>query len=152
VAIRESREDAASRRIDLPGLLTSAGALFALTYGLIEGHDLGWTSPAITASFAAFAALGLAFVVIESRAADPWLPCAVRERVFAGGSIALIMWGFGLFGIYFFTSLYLQGVLGFSPPRPARRSSDGATDATARSCRAPVAAIGAHRSSAPPCC
>ena len=44
-AIRESREDAASRRIDLPGLLTSAGALFALTYALIEGHDLGWTSP-----------------------------------------------------------------------------------------------------------
>ncbi|HEY3715991.1 MAG TPA: MFS transporter [Jatrophihabitantaceae bacterium] len=115
-AIRESREEAASRRIDLPGLLTSAGALFALTYALIEGHDLGWTSPAIAASFAAFAALGLAFVVIESRAADPMVAVSLfRERVFAGGSIALIMWGFGLFGIYFFTSLYLQGVLGFSP-------------------------------------
>jgi len=38
-----------------------------------------------------------------------------RERVFTGGLIALVMWGFGLFGIYFFTSLYLQGVLGFSP-------------------------------------
>ncbi len=38
-----------------------------------------------------------------------------RERVFSGGLIALMMWGFGLFGIYFFTSLYLQGVLGFSP-------------------------------------
>ena len=38
-----------------------------------------------------------------------------RERVFTGGLIALMMWGFGLFGIYFFTSLYLQGVLGFSP-------------------------------------
>jgi MFS family permease len=38
-----------------------------------------------------------------------------RERVFSGGLIALIMWGFGIFGIYFFTSLYLQNVLGFSP-------------------------------------
>jgi len=115
-AIRESREDAASRRIDLPGLLTSAGALFALTYALIEGHDLGWTSPVITASFAAATALGLAFVVIESRTTDPMVAVSLfRERVFAGGSIALIMWGFGLFGIYFFTSLYLQQTLGFSP-------------------------------------
>ena len=39
-----------------------------------------------------------------------------RERVFTGGTRSpLMMWGFGLFGIYFFTSLYLQGVLGFSP-------------------------------------
>jgi predicted MFS family arabinose efflux permease len=37
--------------------------------------------------------------------------------VFSGGLIALMMWGFGLFGIYFFTSLYLQGVLGFSPTK-----------------------------------
>jgi len=36
------------------------------------------------------------------------------ERVFSGGLVALMMWGFGLFGIYFFTSLYLQGVLGFT--------------------------------------
>ncbi len=36
------------------------------------------------------------------------------ERVFTGGIVAVVMWGFGLFGIYFFTSLYLQNVLGFS--------------------------------------
>ncbi|HEY7049052.1 MAG TPA: MFS transporter [Jatrophihabitantaceae bacterium] len=117
-AIRESRENATPKRVDLPGLITSAGALFALTYGLIEGHDLGWTSSAITASFAIAAALGLTFVVIEARTADPMVAVSLfRERVFAGGSIALIMWGFGVFGIYFFTSLYLQGVLGFSPTK-----------------------------------
>jgi EmrB/QacA subfamily drug resistance transporter len=117
-AIRESREDAGPRRVDRPGLATSAGALFALTYALIEGHDLGWTSPAIIASFAVAAVLGATFVAIESRSADPMVAVSLfRERVFAGGSIALIMWGFGLFGIYFFTSLYLQGVLGFSPTR-----------------------------------
>jgi len=62
--------------------------------------------------------LGIVFVAIESRTADPMVAVSLfRERVFAGGSIALIMWGFGLFGIYFFTSLYLQGVLGFSPTK-----------------------------------
>jgi len=117
-AIRESREHATPKRVDLPGLLTSAGALFALTYALIEGHDLGWSSTAIMASFGLAAALGLAFVVIEARTADPMVAVSLfRERVFAGGSIALVMWGFGVFGIYFFTSLYLQGVLGFSPTK-----------------------------------
>ena len=52
-----------------------------------------------------------------------------RERVFTGGLIALMMWGFGLFGIYFFTSLYLQGVLGFSPTKAGRGvRPDGAAD------------------------
>jgi MFS family permease len=39
------------------------------------------------------------------------------RREFTGGIVALMLWAFGLFGIYFFTSLYLQGVLGFSPTK-----------------------------------
>src|SRR3954447_20751183 len=38
-----------------------------------------------------------------------------RERAFSGGVVAMMLWAFGLFGIYFFTSLFLQDVLGFSP-------------------------------------
>jgi EmrB/QacA subfamily drug resistance transporter len=116
-AIRESRDET-SRRMDMPGVLTSAGALFALTYALIEGHDLGWTSAAILAGFGVAIALGLVFVIVESRTADPMVAVSLfRERVFAGGSVALMMWAFGIFGIYFFTSLYLQNVLGFSPTK-----------------------------------
>ena len=40
-----------------------------------------------------------------------------RRREFTGGIVALMLWAFGIFGIYFFTSLYLQGVLGFSPTK-----------------------------------
>ena len=40
-----------------------------------------------------------------------------RDREFSGGIVALMLWAFGLFGIYFFTSLYLQDVLGFSPTK-----------------------------------
>ena len=36
----------------MPGLVTSALALFALTYALIEGHDKGWTSGLILGAFA----------------------------------------------------------------------------------------------------
>lgn len=102
-------------RVDQPGLVTSAVALFALTYGLIEGHDKGWTSPLILATFAVSAAALVTFVLVERRAEQPMVDVALfAERVFTGGIVAIVMWGFGLFGIYFFTSLYLQNVLGFS--------------------------------------
>ncbi|MET0966699.1 MAG: MFS transporter [Nakamurella sp.] len=115
-AIRESRESSAPSRIDVPGVITSAGALFALTFALIEGQDRGWTSPLILASFGIAAILGGIFVALQTRVPDPMVKMSLfRDRVFTGGLIALMMWGFGLFGIYFFTSLYLQGVLGFSP-------------------------------------
>jgi EmrB/QacA subfamily drug resistance transporter len=113
--IDESRDAGAPRRIDLPGVATSTLALFALTYALIEGHDKGWTSPLILGSFAAAAVLGVLFVRLENASAAPMVALRLfRERVFTGGLIALSLWAFGLFGIYFFTSLYLQGVLGFS--------------------------------------
>jgi EmrB/QacA subfamily drug resistance transporter len=115
-AISESRESSAPRRLDLPGVVLSSFALFGLTYSLIEGHDRGWTSPIILGGFLLAAALGLAFVWREQHTAEPMVAMSLfRERVFSGGLIALIMWGFGIFGIYFFTSLYLQNVLGFSP-------------------------------------
>jgi predicted MFS family arabinose efflux permease len=40
-----------------------------------------------------------------------------RSRVFAGGTVTMMVWAFGIFGIYFFTSIYLQEVLGFSPTK-----------------------------------
>ncbi len=115
ISMRESR-DAVRRRLDVPGLVTSAAALFSLTYALIEGHNQGWTSPVILGSFALAAAAMAAFLVIESRTADPMVDLSMfRSRVFSGGTGAMILWGFGVMGVYFFTAMYLQGVLGFSP-------------------------------------
>ena len=106
---------ATARRIDGPGLVTSALTLFALTYALIEGHDKGWTLTVIVGSFAPAALSGLVFAIVESRTDDPMVDVSLfTERVFSGGITAIVMWGFGLFGIYFFTSIYLQEVLGFS--------------------------------------
>jgi EmrB/QacA subfamily drug resistance transporter len=114
-AITESREDEA-RRLDLPGLFLSTVSLFALTWALIEGHDRGWTSGSILGAFGVAAVSGLAFVLVEGRVAQPMVDVSLfRRREFTGGIVALMLWAFGLFGIYFFTSLYLQGVLGFSP-------------------------------------
>ncbi|MDH2429421.1 MFS transporter [Sphaerisporangium sp. TRM90804] len=104
------------RRLDLPGLVTSSIALFALTYALIEGANLGWTSAAILGAFGAAAAAAAVFMVIERRTAEPMMDLSLfRERVFTGGVLSMGLWAFGVFGIYFFTTLWLQNVLRFSP-------------------------------------
>jgi EmrB/QacA subfamily drug resistance transporter len=116
-AISESREDEA-RRLDLTGLALSTVSLFALTWALIEGHDRGWTSAGILGAFGLAAAAALAFVAVERRVVQPMVDVSLfARREFTGGIVALMLWAFGLFGIYFFTSLYLQGVLGFSPTK-----------------------------------
>jgi EmrB/QacA subfamily drug resistance transporter len=118
VATDESRDPSVLRRLDIPGLITSAVALSSLTYALIEGHDKGWTSTLILGAFALAAAAGTAFALIESRTAHPMVEMRLfRSRVFAGGTVTMMLWAFGIFGIYFFTSIYLQNILGFSPTK-----------------------------------
>ena len=106
------------RSIDRGGIATSALALIALTYALIQGPQTGWSNPAILGAIALSIVAAAAFTVIERRVSDPMVDLSIfTDRIFAGGMAALMMWAFGLFGIYFFTSLYLQNVLGFSPIR-----------------------------------
>jgi EmrB/QacA subfamily drug resistance transporter len=118
VWMAESHGESASRRLDIPGLTASAVTLFALTYALIEGHAKGWTSAQILGSFAVSAVAAIVFGLIEARSEHPMVQVSLfRSRVFSGGTLVMMMWAFGIFGIYFFTSLYLQGILGFSPVR-----------------------------------
>jgi EmrB/QacA subfamily drug resistance transporter len=115
-AIRVPPQDRVRRNLDVPGLVTSSLTLFALTYGLIEGSEAGWTSPEILGAFGIAAASALAFVVTEIRSREPMIDLSLfRSRVFSGGTLSMGLWSFGVFGIYFFTALYLQNALGFSP-------------------------------------
>ncbi|GAA0359605.1 MFS transporter [Actinoallomurus spadix] len=116
IAVSMRDTEAVRRRLDLPGLLTSAVALFSVTYALIEGSDRGWTSALILGAFGLAAAAAAAFIVIETRAADPMVDLSMfRNRVFSGGAGAMVLWGFGVMGVYLFTAMYLQNILGFSP-------------------------------------
>ena len=112
----ESRDTTARRRLDLPGMATSSITLLTLTYALIEGHNKGWTSAIVLGSFALAAVAAAAFVAVESRTESPMVEMTLfRSRAFSGGTATMMLWAFGIFGIYFFTSIYLQDILGFSP-------------------------------------
>jgi EmrB/QacA subfamily drug resistance transporter len=146
--ISESREDSTGRRLDVPGLVTSAVALSALTYALIEGHDKGWTSGLIIAAFGVAAVAGAAFLLIESRTENPMVATRLfRSRVFSGGSAVMMLWAFGIIGIYFFTSIYLQTILGFSPTKAGLAFVPLAICVAASASLAPraVQLIGTHR-------
>ncbi|WP_449062634.1 MFS transporter, partial [Planomonospora algeriensis] len=115
VAVPESRDETAAR-VDVPGVVTSIVVLSAGTFGLTFAAELGWTSPVILGALAVGAASAVAFAVVERLGRDPMVDLALfRARAFTGGVIAQVLWGLGVNGVFFFTALFLQGVLGFSP-------------------------------------
>ncbi|MGH3104150.1 MAG: MFS transporter [Gaiellaceae bacterium] len=113
--IDETRDTSAEQRLDLPGLLSSGIGLFALTYGLIEANTYGWTSARILAAFAVAAAGLGAFVVLERRQRIPMLDLTLfRNRTFAGANLVMLLVALAMFGVFFFVSLYMQDILGYS--------------------------------------
>jgi EmrB/QacA subfamily drug resistance transporter len=112
--IHESRDET-HESLDLPGLATSALGLFALTYGLIEANTYGWTSTRIVGSFAVAVVALAAFLVIERRRRAPMLDLTLfRSGTYAGANLAMLLVALAMFGVFFFVSLYMQNVLGYS--------------------------------------
>jgi len=115
LAIRESRDTSAEQRLDLPGLVTSAIGLFALTYGLIEANTYGWTSTRILALFALAVVALIAFVLLELHQRIPMVDLSLfRNPTFAGANVTMLLVALAMFGVFFFVSLYMQNILGYS--------------------------------------
>jgi predicted MFS family arabinose efflux permease len=115
LVVDESRDTSADQSLDLPGLLSSGIGLFALTYGLIEGNDFGWTSARILSLFAV-AAIGLVlFVLLELHQRSPMLDLSLfKNGTFAGSNSVMLLVGLAMFGVFFYNSLFIQNVLGYS--------------------------------------
>ena len=112
--IDESRDET-HVRLDIPGLVTSGVGLFALTYGLIEANTYGWSSTRILGAFLLAAVMLTAFVLLERHQRDPMLPLELfRNRTYTGANLVLLLVALAMFGIFFFMSLYMQNVLGYS--------------------------------------
>jgi EmrB/QacA subfamily drug resistance transporter len=113
--VDESRDTSAERRIDVPGLVTSAIGIFALNYALIQGNSYGWSSGRIVGSFVASAVFLVAFLVIELRARVPMFDLTLfRDRTFAAANVNGLLMFIGLFTYILYFSIFLQTVLGYS--------------------------------------
>jgi EmrB/QacA subfamily drug resistance transporter len=114
--IEESRDTSHEQRPDVPGLASSAIALFALSYGLIEANTYGWSSARILAAFAVAAVALTTFVLLELHQRLPMLDLSLFRNVgFAGANSVMLLIGLAMFGVFFYVSLYVQNVLGYSP-------------------------------------
>jgi EmrB/QacA subfamily drug resistance transporter len=115
ILIPESRDESAEQRLDLPGLATSGLGLFAVTYGLIEANTYGWTSARIVGAFVVGVVMLVAFVLLERHQRIPMLDLALfKNSTFVGANLAVLLVALAMFGVFFFVSLYMQGVLGYS--------------------------------------
>jgi EmrB/QacA subfamily drug resistance transporter len=114
--IDESRDTSHEQRPDVPGLISSALGLFALSYALIEANTYGWTSTRILIAFA-IAAVGIvSFVLLERHQRLPMLDLSLFRNIgFAGANSVMLLVGLAMFGVFFYVSLYVQQILHYSP-------------------------------------
>ena len=115
IAIVPTSRDDEQRRLDLVGAALSVAALASLLFGVIDGPEKGWTSPIVIGAFVAAVVIGTLFVLWELRATDPMLdPRFFKVPGFRSGSLIVTSLFFGMFGMFFMISQYLQFVHGYS--------------------------------------
>lgn len=107
-------EDA--RRLDIPGLVLGTASLVSVTYALIEANVLGWTDPLILFAFAAFVLLLASFLLWELRSSHAMMPLRFfRIPAFSAGNTVAFAVSLGMFATFFFLTLYMQNIHGYSP-------------------------------------
>jgi EmrB/QacA subfamily drug resistance transporter len=114
--IPESRSESTTRHFDAAGAVSVTAGLSLLAYALLDASSAGWGSTKTVSLLAAAVALIGAFVVIELRSQAPLVPFRIfRLRTLRGANVVGILLGASLFSMFFFISLYMQQVLGYSP-------------------------------------
>jgi EmrB/QacA subfamily drug resistance transporter len=102
--------------LDIPGAVAGTLGLFGIVYGLSNAASDGWSDPRTFASLAAGVGLLIAFLVIESRVKHPLLPFRIfANQTRAASFAAMMLMPAAMFSMFFFLSLYVQNVMGYSP-------------------------------------
>lgn len=102
-------------RFDLVGTLTATLGMGSLVFAIVESAEAGWAAPrTITTLVAGMALLGV-LLVNEGRAAQPIMPLHLfASRVRTGAYLARMLYLGAMIGFFFFTTQFLQGVLGYT--------------------------------------
>ncbi|HET9120035.1 MAG TPA: MFS transporter [Solirubrobacterales bacterium] len=113
--IPESRSESATRHFDAAGAVSITAGLSLLAYAFLDASSSGWGSTKIISLLAGSVALIGIFVAIELRSKAPLVPFRIfRLRTLTGANIVGLLLGASLFSMFYFISLYMQQVLGYS--------------------------------------
>jgi EmrB/QacA subfamily drug resistance transporter len=114
--VAESRVKTEQRSFDIAGAVTVTAGLVLLVYTIVKAQEFGWGSGRTLGLGAVAVALLAAFLAIERRSAAPLMRLSIfRVRTIAVSDTVLLLAASGLFGMFFFASLYVQEILGYSP-------------------------------------
>ena len=113
--VPESRDDHAHKAFDVAGAVTVTGGMIALVYGIVRSAESGWGSSEVLGILSLSAVLLAGFVVIERRSAEPLVRLSIFSiRTVRGANVSMLVVAMGLFAMFFFNTLFLQRVLGYS--------------------------------------
>jgi EmrB/QacA subfamily drug resistance transporter len=114
--VAESRVDVEHRSYDVAGAFTVTSGLVVLVYAIVKAQAYGWGSTHTLGLGAVAIALLVAFVAIENRSKAPLMRLSIfRIRTLSVADTTLLLVASGMFGMFFFASLYVQEILGYSP-------------------------------------
>ncbi|MFJ8827575.1 DHA2 family efflux MFS transporter permease subunit [Streptomyces sp. NPDC102467] len=105
-----------NNRLDLPGTALISLGILGLVYGLIRAGDDGWGSPEVLGPLVAGAVLVIAFVQWELRSKAPMLPMRMfRNRAFSAVNGGALLMAFGMYGVVFLITQYMQNIQHMTP-------------------------------------
>ena len=114
--VPESKDEHAHRGYDVGGAVTVTGGLMMLVYAIVKAETNGWTAGTTITYFVIAVALLAAFIVLETRVAEPLVRLAIfRTRSLATANLTMFLVASGMFAMFFFNTLYIQRVLHFGP-------------------------------------
>ena len=115
--VAEGRAASRTRNFDVAGALAATIGLSLLVLGIVRSDVTGWGAGSTIALLGVGVALLAVFVAIEGRFAKaPLMPLRIyRSRTLSAANVVVLFVGAASFGMWFFVSLYLQEVLGYSP-------------------------------------
>jgi EmrB/QacA subfamily drug resistance transporter len=116
--VPESRAEVSHRTFDLAGAVSVTAGLVLIVFAIVKAQSFGWGSAKTIGLIAAGIALLVAFVLVERRSAAPLVRLSIfRVRTLAVADAVMLLVASGMFGMFYFASLYVQQVLGYSPLR-----------------------------------
>jgi MFS family permease len=112
----DDRRRAQLANFDIRGAILATGGMLLLVFTLVEAPDQGWGSTRTVAELAGAFALLTAFLINEQRGKNPLLPLSIfRIRGLAAADVTQLIAFAGFLAVFFFLTLYMQNVLGYSP-------------------------------------
>ena len=107
---------ARGRSFDLLGAALATTGMLTLVYTLVKAPDVGWSAARSIGGLGAAAALLILFLANEARRAEPLVPLSIfRIRGLAAANVTQLTMVAGMLAVFFFLTLYMQNVLGYTP-------------------------------------